>query len=56
MKACGNGGIAPLFFNLDDMMCGQFHVPAALLPLEIPVSTEYKARWVSDQDWKFRTN
>ena len=34
-------------------MCDQIHVPAALLPMEIPVSTEYKAKWVSDQDWKF---
>jgi hypothetical protein len=33
-------------------MCDQIHVPAALIPMEIPVSTEYKAKWVSDQDLK----
>jgi hypothetical protein len=42
-----------IIFNLDDMMCDQIHVPAALLPMEIPISTEYKAKLVSDQDWKF---
>lgn len=42
-----------IIFNLEDMMFDQIHVPAALLSMEIPVSTEYKAKWVSDQDLKF---
>jgi hypothetical protein len=38
------------------MTFGQTHVPAALLPMEIPVSTEYKAKWVSDKDEIFGEN
>jgi hypothetical protein len=33
-----------IIFKLDDTMCDQIHVPAALHPMEIPVPTEYKAK------------